>query len=687
MMGLIGKNTMNDINSSQDDPLQDSAALPHPTALPQSNGSDREEAKRQQHYSADHDQNAPDSAGSVNEAGNGFGINAGSASASWQKRRGPLALTDEASQCVGRVGCPSGQEATSAQFCFWIPEDALVEATQIVTVPCRVAGKDMRFYALIEEVHRCSRTRGMGHEVDMFDGDLGDDPPFASEGITYGKAAILRSEPAYLTPPRERSHVLLAGCEDAGKAYGADEIDVEKRLPVGLIRNGGAATAGPGFIDLDYLLGANGGHLNVSGSAGRATKSSFLLTIVYLLLAKSERDKRARPSASDRLRVVPIIFNVKNYDLFHIDRPSRKYDAVSDRAGWAELGVPSAVPFIGTTYLAPQRQTISEAVDTGRRSSDVQPYSWCLRDIVEGGLLPYLFSDEDAGNDNFLALVYDLENLLTEEHIEGDGSVTRHLTTTLRTEDSQPVDTLRRLTDWLRSPAAATALGGRDHHDATRKKLSRRLLKLLYESNGVLRADDRQGNPLDVRRRETTGPIVVDLNGLAGQSNLQRFVVATVLRQLVDSRTGAQAVNNLKYLVVLDELNRFAPKTGRDPITKLIETVAGEMRSQGILLFGAQQQASMVSARVIENSAIKVLGQTGAQELQSGVWGGLSDAARRRVAGLMPGEKIVLAPGFRQPMHVSVPRPPWAMNREEAADAPAAGTNDGSDDLASFGDA
>jgi len=682
----IGKNTMNNTNDSDNEPLQD-VPVRDPVTTPPDSALGSNESHTNGHENANGHEKWTEPVGDVGEGTNAFGIGGASVGAPWLRRRGPLDLPNGAGQCVGRVGCPPGQEATSAQFCFWIPEDALVEATQIVTVPCRIAGEQMHFYALVEEVHRCSRTRGMGHEVDMFDGDLGDDPPFASEGITYGKAAILRSEPAYLTPPRERSHVLLAGCEDAGKAYGADEIDVEKRLPVGLIRNGGAATAGPGFIDLDYLLGANGGHLNVSGSAGRATKSSYLLTVVYLLLVKAERDRKARPSASDRLRVVPVVFNVKNYDLFHIDRPSRKYEAARDGAAWAEIGVPDAAPFTGTTYFAPQRQSISEAADTGRRSDDVRPYSWCLRDIIEGGLLPYLFSDEDAGNDNFLALVYDLENLLTEEHIEGDGSVTRRLTGMLRTEDGQPVDTLRRLTDWLRSPAAATALGGRDHHDATRKKLSRRLLKLLYESNGVLRADDREGHPLDVRRRETTGPIVIDLNGLTGQSNLQRFVVATVLRQLVDSRTGAQAVNNLKYLVVLDELNRFAPKTGRDPITKLIETVAGEMRSQGILLFGAQQQASLVSARVIENSAIKALGQTGAQELQSGVWGGLSDAARRRVAGLMPGEKIVLAPGFRQPMLVSVPRPPWAMNREEATDAPAAGADDGSDDLASFGDA
>lgn len=158
----------------------------------------------------------------------------------------------------------------------------------------------------------------------------------------------------------------------------------------------------------------------------------------------------------------------------------------------------------------------------------------------------------------------------------------------------------------------------------------------------------------------------------------------------MDARTGAKAQPNLKYLVTLDELNRFAPKGGRDPITKLIESVAAEMRSQGVLLFGAQQQASLVSARVIENSAVKALGQTGALELKGDIWSTLSEAARRRAESLFPNEKLILQSGFRQPMHVQVPFPAWAMNREEAVFAPAAGNENGSsakDDLASFGDA
>ncbi len=91
--------------------------------------------------------------------------------AAWERARGPFTRAD-GRVVIGRVGAPPNQEATSAQFCFWVPEDALVEATQIVTAKSRIGGRDLTFYALVDEVHRCSRKRGMGHEVDDYDGDL-----------------------------------------------------------------------------------------------------------------------------------------------------------------------------------------------------------------------------------------------------------------------------------------------------------------------------------------------------------------------------------------------------------------------------------------------------------------------------------------------------------------------------------
>jgi len=169
-----------------------------------------------------------------------------------------------------------------------------------------------------------------------------------------------------------------------------------------------------------------------------------------------------------------------------------------------------------------------------------------------------------------------------------------------------------------------------------------------------------------VIRAKTSDPIVVDLFSLAAMPEMQRFVVATILRQLVEARTGTKAIRGLVYTVVLDELNRFAPKGARDPITQLIEMVAAEMRSQGIILLGAQQQASRVSEKVIENSAIRALGQTGSLELGMPIWKFLTASARERAMNLRPEEKLIIQATFRQPMLVRIPFPAWAMNPDEA---------------------
>jgi len=154
----------------------------------------------------------------------------------------------------------------------------------------------------------------------------------------------------------------------------------------------------------------------------------------------------------------------------------------------------------------------------------------------------------------------------------------------------------------------------------------------------------------------------------------------------MDDRTGPTAVNGLVYLVALDELNRFAPRGAGDPITQLIETVAAEMRSQGIILLGAQQQASKVSDKVIENAAIRVLGRSGSLEMTQSVWHFLSDSARRKAASLAIDEKMVIQDNFREPMHVRVPFPVWAMRRGEAQNCPAADArpNNAAEEIATY---
>jgi len=362
---------------------------------------------------------------------------------------------------------------------------------------------------------------------------------------------------------------------------------------------------------------------------------------------------------------VPIIFNVKGYDLFHIDRASTGYNSNNHAAAWAVLGIDHPGPFENVTFLAPQQPNNSLAFSIPGRGNEVQPYSWGLQDLIERGLFSFLFASDETMNDNFQALILDLEEFLTNEHTDNSGATVRTLNPAARNANGDPLNTLDALSAWV-SSVDATAWGSAgQHHAGTIKKLARRLRLLTLDSRGVLRRGDPTGSPLSVTRQDTSDPIVIDLNRLAGAPWVQRFVVATVLRQLVDAQTYSPVLG-LKYLVILDELNRFAPKGGRDAITKLVELVASEMRSQGVLLFGAQQQASLVSEKLIENAGLRVVGKTGMLELSSSEWRGLSQTDKSRANALTPDEKLLLQDSFSKPMHMRIPFPPWAMRRDEA---------------------
>lgn len=600
-------------------------------------------------------------------------------------------------RAIGKVGSPSGKEATSDQFYFWVDRNALVEVTQIVHTSSVIGGQDFTFYALVEQVYRVSDKSNIADEWGATDGNSEEDSTFVSQGVTYASARILRADPPVFTPPLEQSKVYVCNDEEAGLAYGADEN--EAPLALGKIKNGGSVVAGNGQIDMNHLIGVSGGHMNVNGVAGRGTKSSFLLFTIYMMLNEARRQAIENPGDPERLQVVPIILNVKGYDLFYIDRWNKNYDPGRHKSAWEEMGIYHPEPFKNVKFFAPQMPKGEESVPTGSRGA-VDPYSWSLGDIIENGLLRYLFASEDAEDMNFSALILDIESWLTEEVVQSDGTIKRKLRSNTppfvslpkgtNAQDGNPDDveleeavfqfnsnehsvnpdavpqTFKELAAWVKFMSQSTNRQWDSHHTGTWRKLHRRLIKLLHEGKGVLRLDDKKGKPLNLVIRNTSDPIVIDLNSLSRVPGLQRFVVATIFNQLLEDRTGPNAVPGLVYLVALDELNRFAPRGAKDAITRLIETVAAEMRSAGIILLGAQQQASKISERVFENAGIHVIGRSGSLEMAQPMWRFINEKTRAKATILQADEKLLIQDSFREPMHVRVPFPVWAMRPGEA---------------------
>jgi hypothetical protein len=599
---------------------------------------------------------------------------------------------------VGRVGCPAGQEANVDEFYFWVAPGQLVEQTQIVRVPTNMGGTDVELFGVVDQVYRRSTISSMHMELAAHDGDpVADDLMLDRDGVTYAKVRVVNAFPPKLAPPIEGSTVFSCAAQEAERAYEMDKYAQDRGVCIGLIRNGGDSTAGRAFLDQDFLLGAQAGHLNVNGAAGSGTKSSFLTMATYQTINAIKARSKGAVGSGKQHRIKTFIFNVKGFDLFWLDRWSNKFEQ-ADADCWREMGVASPDLFRSIAYYAPEtavRSGDARAIAT-ERPGDVRPYSWALKDIIDFGLFDLLFSEETRANDNLVTLINWLSHRLSTGRTKAASlderlgqapdprrAARRQLTDTIEKafnskndlDNGNPVLTFQNLLDYIERKAQPESKdldddSLRSMSNSTIQALWRRLARVLSPSSGLLRRDDMEGSPLALATAEED-VIVIDIQSIQ-DTHLQRFVIASVLNQLVQWRRGANAARNETFLVVIDELNQYAPRGASDAITKLFEYVASQMRSRGIILFGAQQQGSRVSDVVIENSQTRVLGRSGGQELADSIWRGFSDGDRKLALRLGPDEKVIVAPNFREALHVKVPRPPWAMRPEEAADNPPA---------------
>ncbi len=160
------------------------------------------------------------------------------------------------------------------------------------------------------------------------------------------------------------------------------------------------------------------------------------------------------------------------------------------------------------------------------------------------------------------------------------------------------------------------------------------------------------------------GISVVDISKLTYQG--QAFVVGAVLREIMHWKERERLAEPV--FVYLDELNKYAPRTGGGPLGNIFRDVAERGRSFRVVLIGAEQTASQVDYRVITQAATTVVGRQKLAELHKEEYAHLEGNLRDKAATLLPGEVIIDQPFLRIPLTVKFPLPPWATseeNREE----------------------
>ncbi|MDE0376236.1 MAG: ATP-binding protein, partial [bacterium] len=386
------------------------------------------------------------------------------------------------------------------------------------------------------------------------------------------------------------------------------------------------------------------------------TKTSYATFLLYSLFNSGVLGAAATNTKG-------LIFNVKGEDLLFLDHRNTRLDE-AERARYALLGL-EAGPFRSMRVLAPPRKGDPNGTPaTGARTTGVRPLYWTVAQFCEQGLLPFLFADAEDERQQYTIVVQSvtaqLQRCARQSHTS-DGAV-RIDGRTARTFSQLVTIICDKLLPEDPDEDADPQWTGRSIYTGTINAFVRRLSSAERHVAHLIRADidDAETHAIDLDSQQVT---VVDLHMLHDRA--KRFVVGVVLRQAFEAKEAAGTAEPLQF-VVLDELNKYAPRDSSSPIKEILLDVAERGRSLGMILIGAQQTASEVERRVVSNSAIRVVGRLDAAEAGREQYGFLPAVQRQRATILKPGSMFVSQPRLPVPVLLEFPFPAWATRVAEA---------------------
>jgi uncharacterized protein len=546
---------------------------------------------------------------------------------------------------AGMVGRVLGTEdATPLVFSVALDPDAYLQLDDVVVTVRQTPGVGpVTVSGVVTQVR--ARHEGASYGSDVF---LISDGVLPAQVQEVAEVSTTRVDPECYVPPRPGEIVRRAAGTDRAQALYFDQMD--RKVPVGLGRDGE-----PIYLNLEFLDGTRGAHLSISGISGVATKTSFALFVLHSIFRSGVLGPRA-------VNAKALVFSVKGEDLLFLDHPNIRLDD-DLRGRYATLGLP-AEPFASAGFFAPPLPgDITGRPHVSGRTSGVDAFWWTPAEFCERELLPYAFTDAEDDRNQYTAVIHQVTARLRREARPSgtDGAVNLD-GATVRTYDDLVDAIVDRVTgDDTRAEWAGpvTGLG-------TVNAFVRRLRSSLRPLRPIIRAD----LPLPARRPVSTGDqqvTVVDLHNLPERA--QRFVVGVVLAAET-ARKEAAGPGGLLF-VMIDELNKYAPREGSSPIKEVLLDIAERGRSLGIILIGAQQTASEVERRIVANSAVKVVGRLDPAEAARSEYGFLPASQRVRATLARPGAMFVSQPEIPVPLAVEFPFPAWATRLSECAEPPA----------------
>jgi DNA helicase HerA-like ATPase len=575
---------------------------------------------------------------------------------------------DDVSGPIGRVVTSEEAPATAHEFYFWTAE---TEAAQNLDIGHIVAAEaeDATAIAVLDDPRRYSDLQSFLDDFYAYDGDPALEALSDRVEILVFRARVLatkhRHERKKSKRPVRTGPVFFATTAAIEFALGTEDFAGHK-IPMLLHENGneqnGSPQRTPLYVDGDYLLGPEAGHLNITGMSGLSTKTSHALFTISSTF-QTVKDKK----------VAALMFNVKGADLLFLDKPvevdpeddpelAERYEKAGqrglpreDREMYASLGL-EIKPFENLRIFAPlafgkdrgERQVHAsdlraKDLNTLRHArgedSCVYPIVWDLEDVLPHAGRIFDPADMDDKFKGFVEYLRDRRvRTMNGFHAEVDEAF-----------------------EYFEETESSYWNG---HHQATVAKVRNRFSILPSKCAGLLVHGrvEYDGSP------EVDGPFenremrVVDISHLSGVP--QDLVVTKVINSVWEmAEQGRLGVD--KLIIFVDELNKYAPAGSRTSSLKdTLVDISARGRHLNLTLFGAQQFRSKVDDEVVGNAATSLYGRIGDEELTNSSYRSFSQTTREELLQLEKGRLLLRHAHYAVPVFGTFPRPMVLMGKQ-----------------------
>ncbi|MGQ9879600.1 MAG: ATP-binding protein [Armatimonadota bacterium] len=537
---------------------------------------------------------------------------------------------------IGRVVGTEKKPNTAFTFNFWCTPNAPVGIGTIVVV----RGEGRTVWGVV--------TEGFGYndlEAPMYD-YIGSDGNAEAQSSTLRPemrlyvASVLRQQPEEPVQPAPIAPVYLADEQGVRMALRMEKFE-QRAIPAGVYRNG--ENLSPILLDSRFLLGPEAGHLNVTGTSGLAAKTSAIMFLLQAIFQKLPSDET----------VAALLFNVKGGDLMFIDQhPEDGFLTEEDLRMYDTLGV-TPKPFERVIYYAPFKQdrvNLNTLRSNPALRKNVIPLHWGIKEVLDYTEVMLNRDDIDVKADAFLQFIK--QRAVDPGKFEFDEEEQR-----AGAPASLPVTNFADLTAWLDTVLKVVESRGREawrsHAYPTIRKVYNRLSNLTTRYRGLI---GESGYVSDLPDRfENRTVYVIDVSQLEQEE--QDLIITRVIAEL-RKRMESHKLGVDHLIVVVDELNKYAPSFGRETyMLRTLLDITERGRYLGLVLFGAQQFRSQVERRVAGNCATSLYGRIEMEELAQPGYSVFGQAVKEKLSACDPGEVLVRHPHFTQPIFVRFPRP------------------------------